>query len=37
MLSNLGLRSLEYRCYDSRLTMFYKTQYGYAIIFRASH
>ena len=28
MLGNLGWRSLENRRYDSRLTMFYKIQYG---------
>ena len=28
MLSNLGWHSLEYRCYHSRLVMFYKIQYG---------
>ena len=32
MLSNLGWRSLELRCYDSRIARFYKIVYGLAAI-----
>ena len=32
MMSNLGWRSLENRCYDARLTVFYKIVYGLVAI-----